>query len=171
MSAILSNHCSCLQRLFPFMLAYQSIVNRDYSPAASPNSYFTGLPLLIQPTELCIIHPQHVVAMKCRNTFSNIINNSCSEKGEWNAKWKAKQLNQLSDPVGLSWLMRQFAALYDPVVCYEKWRFDGVIDMILTWDDYRGKNSWLSCGSKLQIFFENCNSVGTLMRNFTINLK
>lgn len=66
------------------MLPYQSISNLDYLPAVSPNSYFTGLPLLIQPSELCIIHPQHVVDMKCRNTFSGIINNSCSETEEQN---------------------------------------------------------------------------------------
>lgn len=84
---VLSTLCSCLQRLFSFVLQFQSIANLDYLPAASPNSYFTGLPLLIQPSELCIIHPQHVVDMKCRNTFSGNINNSCSEKRKQNAKY------------------------------------------------------------------------------------
>lgn len=89
MYVVLSTLCSCLQHLFSFVLHYQSIANLDYLLAASPNSYFTGLPLLIQPSELCIIHPQHVVDMKCRNTFSSNINNSCTEKREQNAKWVA----------------------------------------------------------------------------------
>lgn len=106
--AILSTLCSRLQRSFSLMLPYQSIANLGYLPAASPNSHFSGLPLLIQPSELCIIHSQHVVGVKCRNAFSSIINNSCSEKREQNAKWKAgwkcqgKQLNQPSDLVGFN---------------------------------------------------------------------
>lgn len=89
LAVVLSTICSCLMLFFPFVLQFQSIANLDYLQAASPNSYFTGLPLLIQPSELCIIHPQHVVDMKCRNTFSSNINNSCSEKREQNAKWVA----------------------------------------------------------------------------------
>lgn len=82
--------------------------SRLFTSTISPNSYFTGLPLLIQPSELCIIHSQHVVAMKCRNAFSSIINNSCSENGEQNAKWEAglkregKQLNQISQILSFS---------------------------------------------------------------------
>lgn len=104
----------------PFHLCCQikSIANLDYSPAASPNSYFTGLPLLIQPSELCIIHPQHVVDMKCRNAFGSIFNNSCSEEREQNAEWEAalkckgKQLNQLSDLLSFSRLEAQFAGCF-----------------------------------------------------------
>lgn len=115
-SVILSTLCSCLQRLFSFMSPYQSTANLDL-PAASPKSYFTGLPLLIQPSELCIIHPQHVVDMKCRNAFGSIINNSCSEKSktqngrqDWNVK--GKQLNQFSDPPSFNRLKGQFEGCF-----------------------------------------------------------
>lgn len=136
-SVILSTLCSCLQRLFSFMLLYQSIANLDYLPATFPNSYFTGLPLLIQRRELCIIHPQHVVDMKCRNAFSSIINNSCSEKREQTAEWEAglkckgKQLNQLGDLLTFSRLKGLFAGCFTTsynimtVICM--WRFVVVI--------------------------------------------
>lgn len=65
-------------------MPYQKLVKSSfYSPAAAaapPDSYFTGLPPLSQPSEPCIAQPQRVVAMKCRKSFGSLVFNSCSAK-------------------------------------------------------------------------------------------
>lgn len=76
----------CLDRSFSLKMPYQKHVKSSfYSPAAaaaaaSPDSYFTGLPPLSQPSEPCIAQPQRVVAMKCRKSFSSLVFSSCSAK-------------------------------------------------------------------------------------------
>lgn len=73
-------------RSLSLKMPYQKHVKSSfYSPpaaaaAASPDSYFTALPPLSQPSEPCIAQPQRVVAMKCRKSFGSLVFNSCSAK-------------------------------------------------------------------------------------------
>ena len=96
---ILSTLCSCLQRLFSFMSPYQSVANLHYLPAASPNSYSSGLPLLIQPSEPGITHPQHVAAANVGMHSVALLITAAVETGndmQNEAGWKheGKQLNR-----------------------------------------------------------------------------
>lgn len=173
-SVILST-LSCLQRLFfsIYVAISKNCKSRLFTSTISPNSYFTGLPLLIQPSELCIIHPQHVVAMKCRNAFSSIINNSCSENGGTKCKmggrietWReATQSTQFHTKFHLTEGSKKFPGCHDYYTYMSVW---WGYWSVLMWNHYRGWEFWSSCVLLLLLrlnitelanaLLENCNA-------------
>lgn len=81
--------CPDSEVVFVFSSHMKIVADLHNLPAASPKSYFTGLPLLRQPSEPGIIQPQHVAAMKWRTAVSGFIINRCSEQKQQNLKSEA----------------------------------------------------------------------------------
>lgn len=81
--------CPDSEVVFVFFSHMKIVADLHNLPAASPKSYFTGLPLLSQPSEPGIVQPQHVAAPKCRTAVSGFIMNRCSEQKQQNIKSEA----------------------------------------------------------------------------------